>query len=122
MPRDLYPVGLPPELVSAALVSSNEPAWRPAEATKCVEWLGLHGYAVLGTEILLPKSGSIQSLPYRQHVDRNAGEQWDAFVRRSAAETLAYLIVFARKFVQESDAYVSVIWVDEAGFKTQLKE
>ncbi len=79
---DLFPSGFPSELVSAAFVASNEAAWRPALAARSVEWLGTHGYAVLGTELWLPKDGSIQSLPYFQNVDRQGNEAWDSFVAR----------------------------------------
>ena len=114
---DLFPAGFPTELASAAFVASNEAAWRPGLAARSVEWLGMQGYAVLGTEIWLPKEGSIQSLPYFQNVDRQGNEAWDSFVARAAAETLAYLGTFAPKFVEEGDIYVNVTWVSEAEFR-----
>ncbi|MFL6439443.1 MAG: hypothetical protein ACJ71Q_17845 [Terriglobales bacterium] len=114
---DLFPSGFPSELASAAFVSSNEAAWRPALAARSVEWLGTHGYAVLGTELWLPKGGSIQSLPYFQKVDRKGDEAWDLFVVRAAAETLAYLRAFTPKFIEEGDVYVNVTWVSEAELK-----
>ena len=91
---DLFPSGFPSDLASAALVASHEAAWRPALAARSVEWLGAHGYAVLGTELWLPKDGSIQSLPYLQNVDRQGNEAWDSFVARAASDTLAYLRAF----------------------------
>ena len=51
------------ELVTAAFVASKEAAWRPAQTAVSVEWLGAHGYTVLGTELWLSKDGSKQSLP-----------------------------------------------------------
>jgi hypothetical protein len=113
---DLFPSGFPPELASAAFVSSNEAAWRPVLAARSVEWLGLNGYAVLGTELWLPQAGSVQSLPYFQNVDRKDNEEWDSFVTRAAAETLAYLQAFSPKFIKEGDVYVNVTWVSEAEF------
>ena len=113
---DLFPSGFPSELASAAFVTSTEAAWRPALAASCVEWLGAHGYAVLGTELWLPKNGSIQSLPYFQNVDRQGDEVWDSFVARAAAETLAYLRAFTPKFSQEGDVFVNVTWVSETEF------
>ena len=118
LPPDLFPSGFPTELASAALVFSNDAAWRPAFAARSVEWLGTHGYAVLGTELWLPKDGSIQSLPYFQSVDRKGDEVWDSFVVRAAAETLAYLGAFTPKFLEEGDVYVNVTWVSEAKFKS----
>jgi hypothetical protein len=98
-------------------VHSNEAAWRPALAAACVKWLGEHGYAVLGTEIVLPKGGSMQSLPYFQNVDREGDEAWQAFVARAAAKTLAYLRTFTPKFIEEGDVYVNVTWVSEMEFR-----
>jgi hypothetical protein len=99
-------------------VSANEVSWRPALAARSVEWLGTHGYAVLGTELLLPKGdGSMQSLPYFQNVDRKRNELWDSFVIRAAAETFAYFRAFASKFIEEGDVYVNVTWVSEAEFR-----
>jgi hypothetical protein len=111
---DLFPSGFPSELASAAFLASNEAAWRPALAARAVEWLGTHGYAVLGTEVWLPKDGSVQSLPYFQNVDRQGDEAWDSFVARAAAETSAYLRAFTPKFIEEGDVYVNVTWVGEA--------
>jgi len=113
---DLFPSGFPSELASAAFVSSNEAAWRPALASRVVEWLGSHGYAVLGTELWLPQGGSIQSLPYFQNADRKGNEAWNWFVSRAAAETLEYLRAMTPKFIEEGDVYVNVTWVSEAKF------
>jgi hypothetical protein len=80
---DLFSSGFPSELASAAFVYSDEADWRPVLAARSVEWLGTHGYAVLGTALLLPKDdGWIQRLPYFQNVDRKRNELWDSFVVR----------------------------------------
>jgi hypothetical protein len=113
----LFPSGFPSDLASAAFVASKEAAWRPALAARSVEWLCTHGYAVLGTELWLPKDGSIQSLPYFQNVDRQGDEAWHSFVARAAAETLAYLRAFTPKFIEEGDVYVNVTWVSETEFR-----
>ncbi len=114
---DLFPSGFPSELASAAFVASNAVAWRPALAARCIEWFGTHGYAVLGTELWLPKDGSIQSLPYFQNIDRQGDEAWHSFVARGAAETLAYLRTFTPKFIEEGDVYVNVTFVSETEFR-----
>jgi hypothetical protein len=86
-------------------------------ALASVKWLGAHGYAVLGTELLLPAGGAIQILPYFQTVDRKNGEDWGSFVARAAAETVDYLKASAGKFAREGDVYVNVIWVDQSEFQ-----
>jgi hypothetical protein len=113
----LFPSGFPSDLASAGFVAFKEAAWQPALAAHSVEWFGVHGYAVLGTELWLPKDGSIQSLPYFQNVDRQGDEEWHSFVARVAAETLAYLRAFNPKFIEEGDIYVNVTWVSEAEFR-----
>jgi hypothetical protein len=113
-----FPAGFPSDLAGAAFVHSGEAAWRPALAVASVEWLGAHGYAVLGTEVWLPMGGSIQSVPYFQSVDRKGNEEWDSFVARAAEETLAYLRAFKPKFVAEGDVYINVTWVSEAEFRS----
>jgi hypothetical protein len=113
---NVFPAEFPSDLASTAFVTSNEAAWRPALAVRSVEWLGTHGYAVLGTELWLPKDGSIQSLPYFQNVDRQSGEAWHSFVARAAEETLDYLRAFTPKFIEEGDVYVNVTWVSEMEF------
>jgi hypothetical protein len=114
---ELFPPGFPSELASAAFVASNEVGWRPTFAARSVEWLGRHGYAVLGTELWLPKNGSIQTLPYFQNIDPQGDEAWDSFAARAADETIDYLAGFAPKFVEEGDVYVNVTWVSEAEFR-----
>ena len=114
---DLFPPGFPSELASAAFVHSKETAWRPSLAATSIKWFAAHGYAVLGTELWLPKHGSIQSLPYFQNVDRKGGETWDAFVARAAIQTSGYFSEFSRNLVEEGDVYVHVNWVSEAEFE-----
>jgi hypothetical protein len=114
----LFPSGFPSDLASAAFVASKEAAWRPALAARSVEWFGTHGCAVLGTELWLPKDGSIQSLPYFQKVDRQGDEAWHSFVARAAAETLAYLRALKPKFIEEGDVYVNVTWMTETEFRS----
>jgi hypothetical protein len=117
-PRSPFPAEFPSELASEAYVASNnEVAWRPTQAVQAVKWLGLHGYAVLGTEVFLPKEGSFQSLPYFQNVERIEAEEWGLFVARSAAETSAYLETCLSKFSEEGDVYVDVTWVSEEEFR-----
>jgi hypothetical protein len=114
----LFPSGFPPDLASAAVVASKEAAWRPALAARSVEWFGTHGYAVLGTELWLPKGGSVRSLPYFQNVHRQGDEAWHSFVARATAETLAYLRAFNPKVIEEGDVYVNVTWVSEMEFRS----
>jgi hypothetical protein len=118
VPRNPFPPEFPHELASEAHVASNnEVAWRPTQAVQAVQWLGLHGYAVLGTDVFLPKEGSFQSLPYFQNVERIGAEEWGLFVARSAAETLAYLKTCLPTFSEEGDVYVIVTWVSEEEFR-----
>jgi hypothetical protein len=116
--RSPLPAGFPNELASEAYVApNNEVAWRPTQTIQAVEWFGIHGYAVLGTEVFLPKQGSLQSLPYFQHVERTRAEEWGLFVARAAAETLAYLKTCLPMFSEEGDVYVNVTWVSEEEFR-----
>jgi hypothetical protein len=100
---DLFPSGFPPELVSAALVSSNEVAWRPLLAARSVEWLGAHGYALLGTELWLQTGGS----DYKRIPCLIAFPVYVLKVRQG----------LYRAFVEEGDVYVNVTWVSEAEFR-----
>jgi hypothetical protein len=118
VPRCPLPTGFPNELASEAYVEpNNEVSWRPLQAIQAVEWLGTHGYAVLGTEVFLPKQGSLFSLPYFQNVERIGAEAWDLFAARAAAETSAYLKTCLSKFSEEGDVYVNVTWVSEEEFR-----
>jgi len=112
-----FPPGFPPELTAQAFVHTGEAAWRPELATGAVKWLGEHGYAVLGTELLRPGQDGIQSLPYFQSVDRKDNEDWTSFVTRAASETIDYLKRFAREFAKEGDVYINLTWVSESEFR-----
>lgn len=117
VPSVSLPPGFPSELAAEAFVHSGEAAWRPQLAIASVEWLGAHGYAVLGTEVLIPQRGSIQSLPYFQSVDRKGDEDWNSFVARAAAETIVYLKMFKQRFAAEGDVYINLTWVTEPEFE-----
>jgi hypothetical protein len=94
-----------------------------------VEWLGLHGYAVLGTELWVVRDGVIHSLPIGQSgmgevhgnmVDRQADESWAVFVNRAASETVAYLRSFeSSEIVEPGDLHFNVTWVTEQEFQAQ---
>jgi hypothetical protein len=117
-PSDLFPRDFPPELIREALVHLSDVAWRPKLAAVSVEWLGAHGYAVLGTEVWLPKQGMIQSIPYFQAIREIENESWDSFVARAAAETLAYLKEFEGRLTEEGDVFVNVSWVNDQEFRS----
>jgi hypothetical protein len=100
-----FPAGFPSLLAGAVFVRSGEAGWRPTLAT-AVEWLGAHGYAVLGTEVWLAMDGAIQSLPHFQNIERKSDEGLDSCVARAAGETLAYLRAFNAKSIEEGDLYI----------------
>jgi hypothetical protein len=124
---EFLPVELPGELGAAAFLAGNEAAWRPAVAAKVVEWLGSHGYGVLGTELWLIRDGAINSLPIGQSKlpevhgntdNRQANEPWTAFVNRAASETVAYLCSFkSSEIVEPGDMRFNVTWVTEQEFQ-----
>ena len=116
-PLNPFPHDFPAELAAEAFVHSKEPAWRPELATVSVQWLGAHGYAILGTEVLIAQRGAIQSLPYFQSVNRRDREDWNSFVGRAAAETITYLTAFKQKFEAEGDVYINLTWVSESKFQ-----
>jgi hypothetical protein len=118
VPSILFPPGFPSELAAEAFLHSGEAAWRPELAIASVEWLGAHGYAVLGTEVLIPQRGGIQSLPYFQSVDRKDYEDWSSFATRAAAETIDYLRTFKQRFAAEGDVYINPTWVSEPEFRS----
>jgi len=117
VPAGTFPTGFPAALADEAFVHSGEAAWRPPQAVQAINWLCAHGYAVLGTEVWLPQGKFIQSVPYFQNVDRNVGEEWNSFVTRAAAETVAYVKAFEQKFAEEGDVFLNVTWVSEAEFQ-----
>jgi hypothetical protein len=95
-------------------------------AAAAVEWLGAHGYAVLGTELWVLKGGAIQSIPFGQGgmrevhgntVNRESEEPWSSFVARAATETLTYLQSFdLAEVIEQGDLYFNVVWVSEAQY------
>jgi hypothetical protein len=123
---ELFPPNFPPELASAAFVGGKETAWPPTLAAAGVEWLGTHGYAVLGTELWVLKSGAIQSLPIGQSgmrevhgnsVSRGREESWISFVARAAMGTLAYLQSFnSADILEQGEIHFNVVWVSEAQY------
>jgi len=122
----ILPLDFPPELSSAAFVAHSEAAWPTSLAPKAVEWLGLHGYAVLGTELWLIKEGAIHPLPvglsgmgevHGNSVDREQGESWEMFVTRASALTAAFLRSFdPAQIVEQGELYFNVVWVEEEKF------
>jgi len=89
-----------------------------------VDWLGMNGYAVLGTELWLLSDAGIQSLPmgvsgmrevHGNTVNRENGESWSSFVARASTETRAYLLAFnASDIVEEGRLVFNVVWSSEA--------
>jgi hypothetical protein len=127
MRAEMFPVSFPPELAAAAFTTRHEAAWIPMLAPAVVEWLGTHGYAVLGTELWLVSGGAINSLPmgragtpevHGNTVNRERGEPWNEFVIRAAKETLSYLRSFdAADIVGPGDVYFNLVWVDQSEFE-----
>ena len=125
-PTKFWPVEFPSELVEAAFWN-NEPAWEPHLAVQVVEWLGLHQYAVLGTELWVIRDGLISTLPLGQSgrrevhgntVQRWANESWVVFVSRAASETVLYLRSFQlSEIVEPGEAHFNITWVNEEEFE-----
>jgi len=123
---DFWPADFPSELAEKAFWR-NEPAWEPHIAAQVVEWLGLHQYAVLGTELWVIRDGLINTLPTGQTgtrevhgntVRRRANEPWAAFVSRAASETVVYLHSFqSREIVEPGKVHFNVTWVSEEEFE-----
>jgi hypothetical protein len=123
---ELFPPNFPADLISAAFVTNNEAVWAPVLSATAVEWLGAHGYAVLGTELWVLKGGAIQSLPigrsgmrevHGNTVNRESKESWTSFVARAASETLDYLHSFnPADIVEQGKLYFNVVWVSEAQY------
>jgi hypothetical protein len=124
---EFLPAALPSELADAAFVAGNEAAWPPAVAAQVVEWLGLHGYAVLGTELWVIRNGEIHSLPIGRSalpdvhgnvVNRTPDELWAEFVSRAASETVDYLRSFnPTEIAEPGDPFFNVTWVNEEEFQ-----
>ncbi len=125
-PKNFWPADFPSELAEAAFWSS-EPAWDPRVAAQVVEWLGLHLYAVLGTELWIIRDGLVNALSIGQSgmpevhgntVARWANEPWAAFVSRAASETVAYLRSFqSGDIVVRGKAHFNLTWVSEQEFE-----
>jgi hypothetical protein len=122
------PPNFPAELAAAAFRVADDVAWPAMLGAEAVEWFGLNGYAVLGTELWLLKDEKIQSLPvglsgmrevHGNTVNRERGEAWNSFVTRAAAETGVYLQSFkASDIVEQGKVYFNVTWVSEADFES----
>ena len=122
-PSELLPPGFPPELADAAFISGGEAAWPTMLASAAAEWLGGHGYAVLGTELWLLQNGLIQSLPigrsgtrevHGNTVNRVGSEPWETFVARAATATCEYLRSFEpSEIIEHGNVYFHITWVDE---------
>jgi hypothetical protein len=123
---DYWPADFPSDLAETAFWSS-EPAWEPQIAARVVEWLGLHRYAVLGTELWVIRDGLINTLPigssempevHGNTVSRQANEPWVAFVSRAASETVVYLRSFkSGEIVAPGKVHFNVTWVSEEEFE-----
>jgi hypothetical protein len=121
-----WPTDFPLELAETAFWS-NEPAREPHIATQVVEWLGLHQYAVLGTELWVIRDGLINTLPIGQTempevhgntVRRRANESWADFVSRAASETVLYLRSFQpSEIVELGEVHFNLTWVSEEEFE-----
>jgi hypothetical protein len=124
---EFLPPTFPSQLSDAAFVAGDEAAWPPAVAAQVAEWLGLQGYAVLGTELWVIRNGEIHSLPiglsglpeaHGNVVNRKPDELWAAFVSRAASETVAYLRSFnPSEIVEPGDPVFNVTWVNEQEFQ-----
>jgi hypothetical protein len=96
-------------------------------AAQVVEWLGLHQYAVLGTELWVIRDGLISTPPVGQAgmrevhgnaVSRCANEPWAAFVGWAASETALYLRSFqSEEIVEPGKVHFNVTWVSEEEFE-----
>lgn len=124
---DLFPSMFPAELRAQSLSVGDEVAWVPVSAVKAVEWLGMHGYAVLGTELWLLQGDRIQSLPSKPSglpevhcntVKRRNTESWSSFAARAMEETRCYLQSFrSSDILEQGQVYFNVVWISEADFQ-----
>ena len=83
---------------SAYRAENGEPAWSRDDAIEVIRWALDRGLAVLGGEIWLPTTpGPTIPSPYiyQWTVSMGETETWGEFVRRSAAESYAYVREFA---------------------------
>jgi hypothetical protein len=115
MTETTFPPGVPPELAAQSFTKGSEAAWRPEFAPKVVEWLGQNGFAVLGTELWIVRDDRIQPgiivngvrEIHGNAISRMQSESWDAYVSRSAQETLRYLSSFGRPRVPVDAAQIA---------------
>jgi hypothetical protein len=124
--RDDISARIPPELAAQSFTKGSEAAWRPDSAPKVVEWLGQNGFAVLGTELWIVRDDRIQPgiivngvcEIHGNTISHTQNESWDAYVSRSAQETLRYFSSFAEppEAKQQGDVFFDVVWVSESDF------
>jgi len=124
---DFFPPNFPPELAYEAFVPHNEAAWTPPLAVIAVNWLGVNGYAVLGTELWVVNGARRNAMPFGvtggpeihgNTVGRQSRESWSAFVVRSRVETLDYLRSFSpADIVSQGELYFNVTWVSEEEYE-----
>jgi hypothetical protein len=122
----LFPADFPFELQTSAFTSGNDAAWPRPLAAEVVEWLGAHGYAVLGTELWVVNGEKILSLPlgtsglpevHGNTTNRRQGELWSEFIARAAAETARYLRQFRPEEIRSpGEIRFNVVWSDEGTF------
>jgi hypothetical protein len=122
----MLPSRFPSNLGDAAFIVGDDAGWPLSLAAEAVNWLKANNYAVLGTELWAVNNGRVSSLPMGQRglpechgntVNRELGEEWQAFVRRCGAETLAYLQCFnPAEISEEGELYFNIIWVNEEEF------
>jgi hypothetical protein len=130
MAREVFPSECPPDSSAAAFRSGKDLAQKPALAVAALDWLGLHGYAVLGKELWLLQGNGIPSLPIGldgmrgvcgNTVNRKYGDGWISFVTGASAETLSYLREFKTSDIAEGGKlYFNFVWVSEEGFENLL--
>jgi hypothetical protein len=126
MAETTFPPGFPSELAAQSFTAGSEAGWRPESAPKVVEWLGQNGFAVLGTELWILRDDGIQPGVFVNGVREIHGnsishvrnEGWDAYVTRSAEETLGYLhsFVMPPEAKQQGDAFFNVVWASESEY------
>jgi hypothetical protein len=126
MNAEIFPLGLPPELIADAFQTGSEAAWRHSSAPKVVEWLSEHGFAVLGTELWLVRGGGIQQGIYingireihGNTISHRRNETWAAYVARAAEETLLYLNTFKvpAEASTQGDVFFNIVWTSESDF------
>ena len=82
---------------SAYRDEAGEPAWSREDAIEVIQWAYDNGVAILGGEVWLPTiPGPTIPSPhfYQWDVESVDKEQWEEFIRRSAAESRTYVAEF----------------------------